>query len=101
MVPATVTEPEAPASRVRVPPLLVRVAPWATVTLVAEARVVLAPVVLTLPATVTDPLLLVLPTVRLPMPELASFSSVAASMLSVGAGAGAGAGAAAGAAAGA
>ena len=52
--------------------------------------VVLVPVVFTLPATVTDPLLLVLPMVRLLMPEPASLASVSASTLRVGADAAAG-----------
>jgi hypothetical protein len=87
-VPATVAL--LPATILTLPPLLVSVAPAATVTLLAEASVVVLPVAFTLPATVTLPLLPLPPTVRELAPEVASFASVSASTFSVG-GAGVGA----------
>ena len=82
-VPAMVTLP--PETMATLPPVLVKVAPLATVTLLADASVVALPVVFTLPATVTEPVPVVLPTVNDPAPDPASLASVVASTLRVGA----------------
>jgi hypothetical protein len=67
------------------PPVLVKVAPSVMVTLLADTSVVALPVAFTLPATVTVPVPMRLPTVKDPAPDPASLASVVASTLRVGA----------------